>query len=267
MSTALIFSLSVETPRKSIQAQLGYQTGPLRERHIHCTHLSFASGLSPSETRYYPPNNLQVEGVKAATIRKVLQTMPMDFADILKTLRDVEPADLRTRAYPTREILSDAYCAVFRAGYSSERWTHHVGPSMEEWKAQYLDLTPPLTKDLPLSTNCTDNAVIFWCLKLLRGRTLFETQDGYIEIGPPRAQPGDAACVLLGCKAPTLLRPVSTEINSGFTVISECYIHVLNDGVTLLRPLPSNWRISLRKGPSGYAALPTLKNLRTNVVT
>ena len=227
---------------------------------------TFASGVSRSETRHNSPNHLQVEGVKAATIRKVLQTMPMDFADILKTLRDAEPADLRTRAYPTGETLLDAYCAVLRAGFLRERWTHHVGPSLEEWKAQYLNLTSSLTRDLPMSTVCTDSADIFWCLKLLRGRTLFETQDGYIGIGPPRAQPGDAACVLLGCKAPILLRPVSTLINSGFTVIGECYIHGLDDGVTLLGPLPSDWRILLGKGTCGYAAVPSYKNLRTNEV-
>lgn len=227
---------------------------------------TFASGISRSETRYYPPNNLQVEGVKAATICKVLQTVPMDFADILETLRDAEPADLRIRAYPTGETLYDAYCAVLRAGYLSERWTHHVGPSLEEWKDQYLNLTSSLTKDLLMSMDYTDSAEIFWCLKLLRGRTLFETQDGYIGIGPPKAQAGDVACVLLGCKAPILLRPVSTEVTSGFTVIGECYIHGLDDGVTLLGPLPSHWRVLLGKGPSGYAAVPTFEDLRTNVV-
>lgn len=127
-------------------------------------------------------------------------------------------------------------------------------------------MTSSFTKELPLSTECTDSADIFWCLKLLRGRTLFETQDGYIGIGPPRAQPGDAACVLLGCKVPILLRPVSTVINSGFTVIGECYIHGLDDGVTLLGPLPSDWRVLLGKGLSGYAAVPSYKNLRTNGV-
>ena len=87
-----------------------------------------------------------------------------------------------------------------------------------------------------------------------------------IGIGPPRAQSGDAACVLLGCKAPILLHPVSTVINSGFTGIGERYIRGLDDGVTLLGPLPSDWRIILGNGPSGYAAVPSYKNLRTNGV-
>ena len=139
-------------------------------------------------------------------------------------MRDAEPADLRTRAYPKGESLWDAYCAVLRAGYLSERWTHHIEPSLEIWKAQYLNLTSSLTKDLPMSMSCTDSAEIFWCLKLLRGRTLFETQDGYVRLGPSRAQPGHAACVPLGCNTPVLLHPVSTESNSGFTVIGECYI-------------------------------------------
>ena len=227
---------------------------------------TFASGVSRSETRYIAPNNLQVEGVKATTIRKVLQTMPMDFTDILKTWRDVEPAGLRTRAYPTGETLLDAYCAVLRAGFLRERWMSEAGPSLEEWKAQYLSMTSSPAKDLLMSTESTDSADIFWCLKLLRGRTLFETQDGYVGIGPPSAQPGDAACVLLGSKVPMLLRPFSTLTNNGFTVIGECYVHGLDDGVTLLGPLPSDWRIQVSKGPSGYAAVQSYKNLRTNEV-
>ena len=123
-----------------------------------------------------------------------------------------------------------------------------------------------LTRDLPISTEYTDSANISWCLKLLRGRTLFEIQDGYIGIGPPRAQPWDAACVLLGFKVPILLCPVSTVINTGFTVVGERYIHDLDDGVTLLGPLPSDWRILLGKGTSGYAAVLIYKNLRTNGV-
>ena len=61
---------------------------------------TFASGVSRSGTRYIFPNNLHVEGVKAVTIRKVLHIMPMDLADIVRSLGDSEPADLRTRAYP-----------------------------------------------------------------------------------------------------------------------------------------------------------------------
>ena len=192
--------------------------------------------------------------------------MPMDFVDILKTLRDAEPAYLRTRAYPTGETLLDAYCAVLRAGFLREKWTHHVGRSLEEWKAQYLNMTSSFAKNLPMSTEYTNNANICWCLRLLRVRILFETQEGYIGIGPPRAQPRDATCVLFGCTATILTRPVSTVINSGSTVIGECYIHGLDDGVTLLGPLPSDWRILLGKSPSGYAGVPSYKNLRTNGV-
>lgn len=223
---------------------------------------AFASGVSRSEARYIAPSNLQVDGVKAGTISKILQTMPMEFSDILKSLRDTEPADLRTRTYPTGETLLDAYCAVLRADYLHEKWTIYVGPSLEEWKTQYLGMISSLAKDLPMSTESTDSAEMFWCLKLLRGRTVFETQDGYIGIGPPSARSGDSVCILLGSKVPMLLRPTQ----NGFTVIGECYGHGLDDGVTLLGPLPSNWRIQLGKGSSSLAAVHRYKNLVTNEV-
>ena len=227
---------------------------------------AFASGVSRSETRYVAPNNLQVDGVKVATISKILQTMPMDFANILKSLRDTEPADLRTRTYPTGETLLDAYCAVLRAGFLRERWTIYVGPSLEEWKAQYLGIISSLAKGLPVSAESIDSAEVFWCLKLLRGRTVFETQDGYVGIGPPSARSGDTVCVLLGSKVPMLLRPFSDVNESGFTVIGECYIHGLDDGVTLLGSLPSGWRIQVGKASSTVAAVHSYKNLVTNEV-
>lgn len=114
-----------------------------------------------------------------------------------------------------------------------------------------------------MSTECTYSVDIFKCLKLLRVRPLSETQDGCIGIRPPMAQPGDVACVLLGYKVPILLRSDSTVINKGFTVIGEFYVHGLDDGVTLLGPLPPDWRIQLGKGLSGSAAM---QNLRTDGV-
>ena len=227
---------------------------------------AFASGVSRSETHYIAPNKLQVDGVKAATISKILQTMPMDFSGILKSLRDTEPADLRTRTYPTGETLLDAYCAVLRAGFLRERWTIYVGPSLEEWKAQYLGIISSLATDLPMSAESMDSAEVSWCLKLLRGRTVFETQDGFVGIGPPSARSGDTVCVLLGSKVHMLLRPFSNVTESGFTVIGECYVHGLDDGVTLLGPLPSDWKIQVGKGPSSVAAVHRYKNLVTDKV-
>ncbi|KAI9780886.1 MAG: hypothetical protein M1839_006513 [Geoglossum umbratile] len=235
-----------------------------RERRTYPLYgFTFASGISRSEARYINPGILQVRGIQAAVIHNVTELTPVDYGDILKTWRDREPANLINRSYPTGETLLDAYCATLRAGYLRERWPIHAGPSQEEWKAQYLSTLSSLANNETPDLGNINNADILWCLKLIRGRAFFETHDGYVGLGPPSAQSGDAICILLGCKAPMLLRPFSTPTQDGFRVVGECYVHGLDDGVALLGPLPPDWRVQLGKIPSGYAAAHTYKNLRT----
>jgi hypothetical protein len=76
---------------------------------------------------------------------------------------------------------------------------------------------------------------------------------------------GDYICVLLGSKTPMVLRPLHD--GSGFRVIGECYVHGLDDCVTLLGTLPSNVRVQLDKMQSGYSAVPTYLNLDSGVVS
>ena len=58
-----------------------------------------------------------------------------------------------------------------------------------------------------------------------------------------------------------ILRPISQGSQSIFSVVGECYIQELDDAVTLLGTLPSNFRIQLGVVQDGHTAVSTFKNL------
>lgn len=62
------------------------------------------------------------------------------------------------------------------------------------------------------------------------GQRLMTTLRGYVGCVPEHARPGDVICVLLGCSAPMVLRPIEDH----FTVIGECYVHGIMDGEVLM---------------------------------
>lgn len=107
----------------------------------------------------------------------------------------------------------------------------------------------------------------------MTGRQLCKTTDGQLAIAPFQAQSGDSICVLLGCNAPMVLR--STQ-DGKFLVVGSCDMQGVNDGESLLGPLPGQMRraqcratgqytwVDSRTGFSSYMD-PRLESL--NVVT
>jgi hypothetical protein len=68
-----------------------------------------------------------------------------------------------------------------------------------------------------------------WTLQMSTNRRLLVTNDGYIGLGPIKARQGDHVCILYGCSVPAILR----EINGGFSLIGEAYVHGCMDGEAL----------------------------------
>jgi hypothetical protein len=83
---------------------------------------------------------------------------------------------------------------------------------------------------------CVDNII-----RYLPGHALFTTDDGYIGLCQPDERSGDYICVVLGCKRPLLLHPLSGD-GAYYQLFSECYIHGLMFGEGILGPIPSSWR-------------------------
>jgi len=69
------------------------------------------------------------------------------------------------------------------------------------------------------------------------GRCLITTEKGYIGLAPKNSKVGDIVCILLGCRSPLVLRPLS---EAQYQIVGECCICGLMDGEALLGPLPSH---------------------------
>ena len=224
---------------------------------------TFASGISASVAVQCYPEVLRVKGIQAAVVSSVSKSTPIHSIDIMSSWREREPLDLYTGSYSTGQSLLSAYCSTLRAGFLVERWPDHAGPSLEEWKAQYLDTMSNFLRSSLGSQEVMNNADVAWCLRLVRARPVFRTTNGYIGLGPPGTEKGDIVTILLGCKSPMVLRPFLKGTRCGYTVVGECYVHGLDDAVTLLGALSSNFRIQLGKVRQGYAATHTYRNLET----
>jgi hypothetical protein len=90
------------------------------------------------------------------------------------------------------------------------------------------------------------------CMLPISGKKFIKCDKGYIGIAPPLTQPGDQVCVLLGCKAPMILRPME---DGSFILVGESFVHGLSKGEGLLGPLPENIRIAkvIQNAQVGYA--------------
>jgi hypothetical protein len=63
-------------------------------------------------------------------------------------------------------------------------------------------------------------------------RRLVTTREGHVGMAPPRAQSGDAVCVLFGCSVPVVLRR-RHDYEDTWEFIGECYLHGFMNGEIL----------------------------------
>ncbi|KAI9641390.1 hypothetical protein NHQ30_010192 [Ciborinia camelliae] len=231
---------------------------------------TFAGGLSRSQTRYIPPDKLRVTGISAGRIRSAGKIVPSSasISEICDVLKTWEPSNVMDGTYITGERLLDAYCSVLRVRFLDEQWPNMSAPSLEYWKKKYLD-TLSSTASIAYDKAPVDKIDDHWCFKLIRGRRFIELESGYIGLGPPDAMPGDEICILLGSKVPMIFRPTTSlsSTEEEFQVIGECYVHGVDDAVTILGPLPPDLKVQFDKESSGYGSTHTYKDIRTGQVT
>lgn len=86
----------------------------------------------------------------------------------------------------------------------------------------------------------------------IRGKKFIKCDNGYIGIAPPLTRSGDQVCVLLGCRAPMILRPIEDE---KFILVGESFVCGLSTGEGLLGPLPADIRVAkvIQNAQVGYA--------------
>ena len=62
--------------------------------------------------------------------------------------------------------------------------------------------------------------------RMAKNRVLFQTEKGYIVLGPAIAQLGDCVCLLHGGNVPYVLRPM----DGYYQLVGECYVHGIMNG-------------------------------------
>ena len=85
-------------------------------------------------------------------------------------------------------------------------------------------------------------------ISFLWGRSLFTTKEGYIGLASTTPRVGDQVCIVLGCSTPLILR---SNLQGGFKVMGQCYIHGLMHGEGLLGSLATKWQFLLIHDDSG----------------
>lgn len=121
-----------------------------------------------------------------------------------------------------RDLFTDAYQHKLR-DLASESKIDEVAAMKEEWQAEASNpeaMSQMPEKDTKFHTKYKD---------MLKERSFFYSQEGYVGLGPYITQPGDLICVLFGFNVPCVLRPVKEE----FLLIGECYVHGVMKGEAL----------------------------------
>ncbi|KAI3326839.1 heterokaryon incompatibility protein-domain-containing protein [Xylariaceae sp. AK1471] len=153
-------------------------------------------------------------------------------------VRQWEPDDLYRASYATGESLLEAL----------KRW-------QGQWSTNALFGEIAREGDFSLSDLTGQEREP---LERLVGRRLITCDNSFIGIGPTETEPdmflvmrrstdlwilnsaGDFICILLGHENPVVLRK---QGDGNYKLVGICYLHGVSDGVALLGPLPTPWRV------------------------
>ncbi|KAI0545335.1 heterokaryon incompatibility protein-domain-containing protein [Xylaria curta] len=210
----------------------------------------FCAHFSECHVTHEAPGTIRVLGLGVTKIRSVKPRAPgfseCDseedcFRECIQTVRSWEPNDLYEGTYATGESLLDAYARTLICNDLRDRIPSSGRWKPERWQGQY-DVNPlfgEFAREGPLTlsglTSTEQNP-----LQRLVGRRLIECENGFIGIGPADTQPGDLICILLGHENPVVLRE---QEDGNYILVGICYLHGISDGVPLLGPLPTPWRV------------------------
>ncbi|KAI1374589.1 HET-domain-containing protein [Hypoxylon crocopeplum] len=202
------------------------------------------------------PDVLRITGIRKTTVKRChlipdLKIRPYSrIAEVLRTLmlsvgRDEYTADTYAKTLGLN-MMAD-YWAPPRA------WNHDLD---EAKRVMELILSDCQFKDDDFIRG-SDGTKFLTVVSQLRGKRLIQGTGGFLGLGPESAQEGDEACVILGCSAPLLLRPLG---NDTFKLVGPCFMAGLSDGEAFLGPLPEDVRIVEAYVEAFGRSCPSFKN-------
>ncbi|KAK7981425.1 hypothetical protein PG988_003663 [Apiospora saccharicola] len=203
----------------------------------------YAAGASPAtfgSSAEPGAEILQVMGVECGKVSFVGNKAPLEFDDLIATIKSWEAAALATPSYrPTGEPALDAFMNLLGLGYSRERWPQcHSLLTIPEAARVYTKAFAGDDEDTAAATESLNFIRV-------RHRYFFFTDTGYAGVGHARPKAGDRLAVLLGCPSPLLLRPANREKLQGWQVVGPVYSHGLMDTEALLGPIPHGWAVRM----------------------
>lgn len=132
-------------------------------------------------------------------------------------------------------------------------------PTIEWGKSIVQKMLSDVGQDNP--GTFTEDEIRFLSMAIhMTGKQIFRTTDGQFGVAPPQARSGDRICVVLGCDAPTIFRATQ---NGKFLVVGSYFMQKVNDGESLLGPLPDHTK--LRESQEVF--MPDWKDSRTGLLS
>ena len=205
-------------------------------------HRGNACSYSYANTQYKGRGVLSAAGVVAATVLSaegyISQTTWEGF---LNEVRRLAPGNVEHSSYVAGGSLIDAFCSTIYANNFSDltRSNRSDWPQFEESRDYVLAILQAKRWLLKPAFGSTQSRYVARVLRLCEKRSFITTEEGYIGLAPKATKPGDQVCILLGCRNPLVLRPVS---GLQYKVVGECYVHGLMNGEAFLGSFPDNYR-------------------------
>lgn len=149
----------------------------------------FCSGYSACHVMFREPNILEAEGVYAATVRTVSGPIPnyrheadrISLRDSTSAARNLLGVDLSGKGVGA-ESQQDIFARTITGNYLKDRFPEPRVDTLEQWKERIQTKDDIFGEDLTFQEE--------YSLGILLDRTYLTTEEGYIGLGPPDAQPG-----------------------------------------------------------------------------
>lgn len=178
---------------------------------------------------------LVLHGISVDKITLMGKTAP-ETPDIKSTItqwRSLAPTD--NRSYVTGGTVAEAFWRTITL--DCKIVNYHTGISLKDNprdRRRRLDLIDGIIP--PRNTKSEDTLITAlgeqynFGERAQYGRRFFNTEKGYMGIGPSKIYKDDVVCVILGGEMPFILRP--TE-NGRYKMVGQCYTHGIMDGEAL----------------------------------
>ena len=212
--------------------------------------ISACCPYSKPQVRYQDGSILAATGVHVALI-KCVESLPQpaspakllihhkteDAEDAIRALIVPKMASLSLseRDATVSSLCRTICCNLVADSYSPPSSNY---PDFAIWR-KYIHRIIDTTQDAALEDSLEGQKYLHHVDFAIKGRSFFTTVDGSIGLAPIATKPGDEVCILLGCKAPLVIRPCG---DGSHKVVGECYIDGFMDGAPCLGPLPSKWQ-------------------------